>query len=312
MNHSFDIEHARQYGIPAAILIENFSFWISKNRANEKHLMEGRTWSYNSVKAFQELFPYMGLKQIRAALDKLVTEGVLLKRDWNEGKADRTLWYAFRDEEAFIGPVDHLPKKAIGMPKRDKASAQKGELTNKTDINTDSRTRGARLPQEWFLTKAWAEEARAIHPSWTDEHIRFEADKFKDHWIAVSGQKGIKTDWLATWRNWCRNAGPIAAAGKGVGGPWWLSEGTKLTKALEVGVGPANRGEPTAAWEARIRAAINNGGRPPEVDRPAQAVTIRDPNADMPGKVVISEENRAAFMAAKQGLKKGTGLSLGA
>lgn len=137
MNHSFDIDDAQAFGIPAAVLIENFRFWISKNRANDKHLMEGRTWSYNSVKAFQELFPYMGIKQIRAALDKLVDAGVLMKRDWNEGKADRTLWYAFRDEEAFIGPVDHLPKKAIGMPKRDKASAQKGEPTNKTDINTD-------------------------------------------------------------------------------------------------------------------------------------------------------------------------------
>lgn len=140
MNHSFDIDDAQAYGIPAAVLIENFRFWISKNRANDKHLMEGRIWSYNSVKAFQELFPYMGIKQIRAALDKLVDAGVLMKRDWNEGKADRTLWYAFRDEEAFIGPADHLPKKTIGMPKRDKASAQKGKPTNKTDINTDINT----------------------------------------------------------------------------------------------------------------------------------------------------------------------------
>lgn len=44
---------------------------------------------------------------------------------------------------------------------------------------------------------------------------------------------------------------------------WWLSDEAKLAKAIEVGVGPAHYGESSAAWEARIRAAIDNGGKPP-------------------------------------------------
>jgi uncharacterized short protein YbdD (DUF466 family) len=47
------------------------------------------------------------------------------------------------------------------------------------------------------------------------------------------------------------------------GGAWWLSDTTRLAKAIEVGVGPAHSGESTAGWEARIRAAIDNGGKPP-------------------------------------------------
>ena len=30
------------------------------------------------------------------------------------------------------------------------------------------------------------------------------AAKFRDHWISQPGQRGVKVDWLATWRNWCR------------------------------------------------------------------------------------------------------------
>jgi len=45
--------------------------------------------------------------------------------------------------------------------------------------------------------------------------------------------------------------------------PWWTSEAAKLAKANEVGVGPARIGESTATWEARIREAIDNGGKPP-------------------------------------------------
>jgi hypothetical protein len=29
-------------------------------------------------------------------------------------------------------------------------------------------------------------------------------DEFRDYWIAQPGQKGVKTDWDATWRNWVR------------------------------------------------------------------------------------------------------------
>ena len=34
-----------------------------------------------------------------------------------------------------------------------------------------------------------------------------EAAKFADYWRGVPGQKGVKRDWDATWRNWVRRAG---------------------------------------------------------------------------------------------------------
>lgn len=46
-------------------------------------------------------------------------------------------------------------------------------------------------------------------------------------------------------------------------GDWWANDATKLAKAHEVGVGPAHFGESAASWEARIREAIDNGGKPP-------------------------------------------------
>lgn len=38
--------------------------------------------------------------------------------------------------------------------------------------------------------------------------MRLEGEKFRDHWVAKTGKDATKTDWLATWRNWCRS--PIA------------------------------------------------------------------------------------------------------
>lgn len=68
--------------------------------------------------------------------------------------------------------------------------------------------------------------------------------KLRDHWDRLT----IKRD--------------TAAAPKATGGAWWTTEAAKLAKAMEVGVGPARAGESAAAWEGRIKAAIENGGAP--------------------------------------------------
>lgn len=30
--------------------------------------------------------------------------------------------------------------------------------------------------------------------------------EFRDYWVAIPGARGIKLDWVATWKNWCRRA----------------------------------------------------------------------------------------------------------
>ena len=62
--------------------------------------------------------------------------------------------------------------------------------------------RGSRLPQDWFLTKSMGDWATQERP---DLDVRQVAEQFKDYWAAQAGQKGVKLDWDATWRNWVRN-----------------------------------------------------------------------------------------------------------
>lgn len=102
MNHTFNIYIAKRYGVNEAIMISNFQYWIAKNKANEKHQYDGRTWTYNSVKAFEELFPYFTSSQIRRCLESLVEQGVLLKGDYNKNRYIRTSWFAFANESMFL------------------------------------------------------------------------------------------------------------------------------------------------------------------------------------------------------------------
>lgn len=69
----------------------------------------------------------------------------------------------------------------------------------------DSSARGSRLPDDWKLNQEFYDAAKKLKPNWPDQQIKLIADKFKDHWIAQTGAKACKRDWLATWRNWLRN-----------------------------------------------------------------------------------------------------------
>jgi hypothetical protein len=72
-----------------------------------------------------------------------------------------------------------------------------------TNNQLKEKQRGSRLAHDWVLTKSLGEWAQAERP---DLNIRQIAEQFKDYWIAQPGQKGVKLDWSATWRNWVRNS----------------------------------------------------------------------------------------------------------
>lgn len=68
-----------------------------------------------------------------------------------------------------------------------------------TPPGTDGR-RGTRLPEEFAVTdamKAWAREHAPL--AGLPDH-----EMFMDHWRAQTGQRAVKRDWEATWRNWMR------------------------------------------------------------------------------------------------------------
>lgn len=61
--------------------------------------------------------------------------------------------------------------------------------------------RGSRLPDDWDLSETLRAWTRAEAPA---VDLRTEVQKFRDYWHSVAGAKGVKLDWDATWRNWCR------------------------------------------------------------------------------------------------------------
>lgn len=134
MEHSFDVEIAEKVGVHAAVLYNNIRHWIAKNAANEQHFHDGMYWTYNSKRAFAELFPYMSERQVRTALEKLKEEGYIVAGNFNMNPYDKTLWYA-------IPSLSSGQKNPLDRTKKSEGSDEKVLSTinryKTTDINTD-------------------------------------------------------------------------------------------------------------------------------------------------------------------------------
>ena len=85
-------------------------------------------------------------------------------------------------------------------------SLRSGVGTPTDEAATKTTTRSTRLPADWTpdpKTRAFLLERYPDMPStwWRDE-----TEKFADHFRSAPGQRGLKTDWEAAFRNWIRKA----------------------------------------------------------------------------------------------------------
>lgn len=138
-SYQFDAAIAQLYGVDCAVMIWNLSYWIEHNAANGKHFYDGRHWTYNSVEAFTEIFPFWTRAQVRRILNNLQERGVIMVGNYNENKYDRTAWYAFTDEFQQM----HLLKSANGnVESRNSNRDSNNNNFIPTDNNPDNKTSG--------------------------------------------------------------------------------------------------------------------------------------------------------------------------
>ena len=243
----------------------------------------------------------MGERTVQGHITDMEDAGIL-RREFRRGRSTVYHLYGAR----FDTPAESAPPQNPHPPPADSAPPPPQNL-QKTPADLAPRitkepskepsgkrqpARGTRLPNDWALPRGWGMWAMEKRDGWTEEHVREVAEAFRDHWVAVSGQKGVKLDWEATWRNWCRNArGPEQTRVARGGPPWWSTDVLILAEGAKMGMEP-HLGEFMPAFKARVQAAIDNGGTPP-AQRPSSVGRAAAPEQAGPAR------NHAALALAK-------------
>jgi len=76
------------------------------------------------------------------------------------------------------------------------------ERETETETKKEKKTLGKRLASDFSFPLEWEDFCQTERPELSPVKT---FDQFKDYWIAQAGQKGVKLDWFATWRNWVRS-----------------------------------------------------------------------------------------------------------
>lgn len=215
MQHSFDVDIAKEYGVHCAIIMNHLEFWIAKNEANGQNFYDGRYWTFNSAEAFSKLFPYMSARQVNYALQKLRDAGILMTGNFNASAYDRTLWYAFTDfgisiiqnreihftklsneNDGIVQPIPDINPDINPDSKPDGDIAPSAPATGSRTSSPPVRHKYGRY-KNVLLSDKDMEKLKAEFPGDYEERI----ERLSEY-IASKGEK--YKNHLATIRNWAR------------------------------------------------------------------------------------------------------------
>lgn len=231
---SLRVEDAIKYGTDCALLLYNFRFWIKTNFLENRNQHEGKTWTYNSHKAFMKWFPFLSEDQIQRAMIKLCgPDGPLMKGNFNKMKNDKTTWYAFKDESFLYNQLPRQDEKDLDSNPQNCGMEHKNDEFPAAKLRNARRKNADTLPDLNHIDKniyILSQEQKA--PSVTKVYISLNREKEEfegitqedlDLWmktytncnvmIELEGcliwalhKKKEKANWKATIVNWLKKA----------------------------------------------------------------------------------------------------------
>lgn len=103
-SHSFNVGIAIDYSPIVSLWICHLAFWAERNLANNKNIHDGLVWSYDTLEALGDQFPYLTKSQRETMINKSVKEGLVTVGNYNKTPYDRTCWYALTPKAYFYFP----------------------------------------------------------------------------------------------------------------------------------------------------------------------------------------------------------------
>lgn len=91
---------ARELGLNEALVMQQINYWIEINKRSGKNYYDGKYWTYNSIRAWQENdFDYMSVDTVKRTFTKLAKAGYLLVGNYNKDPRDKTKWYTINNDK---------------------------------------------------------------------------------------------------------------------------------------------------------------------------------------------------------------------
>ena len=81
-------------------MLQQINYWIEINKNSGNNYHDGKYWTYNSIRAWQEKdFDYLSVDTVKRTFSKLEKAGYLLVGNYNKDPRDKTKWYTINDKK---------------------------------------------------------------------------------------------------------------------------------------------------------------------------------------------------------------------
>lgn len=139
-------ELACEIGLNEAIVFQQLHYWIrnAQSAKRENNHKRGRWWVYNSIREWQEQFPFWSENTIRRALGKLEEKKLVISAQLSEKKTDRRKWYAIDYEEY----TELLKRMANAFTQNEQMDLPKMSKSSYTENTTEIESGACAPPPE--------------------------------------------------------------------------------------------------------------------------------------------------------------------
>jgi hypothetical protein len=182
---SFKTEYAEKYGIECAILIQGIQLGLMINRNKPTHNKMGKVWMYNSVKDWNETYPFMSESTIKRSLNKLKECKVIEVMQLDSNPMNKTNWYTLTNALGHFEPIEEV-----------KLTQSKQYKTNSIKQTIDSVVEPPRKEVKKFV-KPTIDEIQK-------EFVDIDAERFYNYYESkgwLVGNTKMK-NWKAAATNW--------------------------------------------------------------------------------------------------------------
>lgn len=183
---------ANKIGLNEAIVLQQIHYWLRTFQSSGKkdHLKDGKWWVYNTYDEWQDNFPFWGIGVIRRAIRNLEKNGLLISKEFNATKGDRTKWYSIdykilaklsRESKTAKAPdpsvVDDIPSVVDDIPsdqneqmlnKKQRLATEINSLKEETEEKSKSKSKSEYTQNMEHLEKAFAEKRCVPEPNWNN------------------------------------------------------------------------------------------------------------------------------------------------
>lgn len=196
--HHFAIDLAKEFGIPAATILENLiQLQVNHELAgDEAFYFHERWWVRHTPDSLSEWHPYLSADQVERVLRKLIKQGVIAKTTDPTRPFDRTSYWSVD------GGIVHSAKSRNGLGEiAESHSAKTRNVKHNNNILTNTNNSTNRAVR--FQRPALADVQEFFEDNGSDRHTAADFHDFYESKGWKVGKNSMK-DWRAAARRWIR------------------------------------------------------------------------------------------------------------